>query len=172
MDIFFFHLIHNLSFKSIYLNQIFIFIANYLILIFPVIISLFLIFNQDRKKKREIFLLSVCGIVFVNLLDFLIQKIYFRERPFVTFNFSPLTNISPKEPSFPSTHTALAFIFAFVIFNINKKLGIVSFIFSFLIGFSRIFVGVHWPSDILAGILLGFLAFLMSKNLIKYVKID
>jgi len=171
MDKFLFDLIHNLSGKSIYLDYVFIFIANYLILIFPIIVFLFLIFSQDKKKRRDIFLLSFSGTIFIYLFNFLLQKIYFRERPFVVLNFSSLINISPLEASFPSTHTALAFIFAFVIFNIDKRLGVISFLFALLIGLSRIFVGVHWPSDVFGGIILSLFTFLIVKGLIKICRI-
>lgn len=84
-------------------------------------------------------------------------------------NLNPLVDISANKSSFPSTHTGLAFCLAFGIYFIKRKAGIIFFIFSLFIALARIFVGVHWPSDIIFGILLGFLVFLIvKKSLAKF----
>ena len=167
MDIFLFNLIHNLSGKSVYLDSLGIFVAEYLIWFFPIIILLFFVFSKEKGKKKKIILLCFLGIILIYFFDFIINKIYFRARPFAALNFFPLVNRSPQESSFPSTHTALAFILAFVIFYIDKRLGILSLFFALFIGLSRIFVGVHWPSDVLAGIILALLSSLIIAKLIK-----
>jgi len=67
--------------------------------------------------------------------------------------------MSPKSLSFPSGHTSSAFTFAMAITMVLKKKGvaIASFIFAFLMGLSRIYVGVHYPTDVIVGVVVGIL---------------
>lgn len=102
------------------------------------------------------------------LTDF-IRWLWFRPRPFVALNFAPLINQSAKEASFPSGHASFYFALSTIIFFYNKKAGILFYIASFFIVIARVFVGVHWPSDILAGAILGILTgWLLNKLFRKY----
>jgi undecaprenyl-diphosphatase len=90
------------------------------------------------------------------LADF-IRWLWFRPRPFVALNFIPLIDQSPKEGAFPSGHASFFFALSTIVYLYNKKAGIIFYIASFFIIIARVFVGVHWPSDILAGAVLGIL---------------
>jgi undecaprenyl-diphosphatase len=65
--------------------------------------------------------------------------------------------------SFPSKHATISFLLATFVFLLNKKLGFLFLVFAVLVSTGRVFVGVHYPSDILVGaifgILIGFLFF-------------
>jgi membrane-associated phospholipid phosphatase len=79
-----------------------------------------------------------------------------RERPFVTYpDISPKTN--DEDPSFPSGHTSVAFTTATSISLIYPKWYVIvpSFLWAGAVGYSRMYLGVHYPSDVLAGALLG-----------------
>lgn len=67
--------------------------------------------------------------------------------------------MSSKSLSFPSGHTSSAFTFALAVTMVlkNKWVGISSFVFAFLMGISRIYVGVHYPTDVIAGAFVGLL---------------
>ena len=72
------------------------------------------------------------------------------------------------QPAFPSGHAAFFFALSTVVYFYNKKAGIGFFVASFLISISRVFGGVHWPTDILAGVLVGiFSAWFILKILRK-----
>lgn len=167
LDFSLFKIIHSLSGQSICLDSLSIFFAKYLIWFLLAGIFLFLIFTKDKRKKKEIIIFSALSLALFYLLDFLMGKIYFRPRPFIFFNFQPLVEVLPQDSSFPSAHTALAFIIAFSVYLIDKRLGIIYFFLALIIGLARIFTGVHWPSDILGGAVLGFICVLVANAFIE-----
>ena len=67
--------------------------------------------------------------------------------------------MKPTSLSFPSGHTSSAFTFAMALTMVLKKKGaaIASFIFAFLMGISRIYVGVHYPTDVIMGAFVGII---------------
>ena len=79
-----------------------------------------------------------------------------RARPFDALSFSPLVQkLSEVSSSFPSGHAAFYFAISTVIFLRAKKLGSIFLVVSFLMGVARVYGGVHWASDILAGAAIG-----------------
>ena len=71
---------------------------------------------------------------------------------------------APKDYSFPSGHSAASFAAAVSIFVMHKKEGAAALILACLIAFSRLYLFVHFPTDVLAGIAVGFIcAFLAAK---------
>lgn len=132
---------------------------------------LFLLFGLKNKKWRSrgflvLFSLAVnflaCNVILKPLID--------RTRPYYVLDYTPL--IPPVgDPSFPSGHTSASFAAATAIYAINRKWGIVAYIFAAVMGFSRLYLGVHFPTDVLAGALLGVAASMVACNLIlKYSK--
>lgn len=162
-----FKLINNLAGKSQYLDWLGIFTAKYLIFIIAIFFILYLIIKGWQNFKSVILKAFFSGAL-AYTINFLIGLIYFRPRPFVLNEATKLIDKSPLEKSFPSDHTAIAFALAFSLYFYNKKLGGVLLFLAFLVGLGRIYVGVHYPSDILGGILVGFLsAFLVEKLVIN-----
>ena len=169
MEIYLFRLINNIANPNTILGKIGIYTTRYLIYILGVLAIIFVLVVFRKKWERfwvafKIFL-TLC---FTYAINQVIGYIFFRPRPFVDLeSVNELIRKSPLEKSFPSDHTGGAFAIAFAIFLINRKWGSVFLLIAFLIGISRVFVGVHYPLDIFAGILTGFLGAILAKWLIE-----
>ena len=91
------------------------------------------------------------------LCNKLLKPLFDRTRPYYVLGYEPL--IPPVgDASFPSGHTAVSFAAATAIYAINKKWGIAAYIFAVVMGFSRLYLGVHFPLDVLGGAVVGTIA--------------
>ena len=98
-----------------------------------------------------------------------LKKLIMRPRPFLEIpSLVPAIKKVPKSFSFPSGHTTLAFSVAFIIYRIlPKRYSIPAFLIAALVAFSRLYLGVHYPSDILGGICVGYVAGLITDFIYK-----
>jgi undecaprenyl-diphosphatase len=159
LDYYFLHLLNQYALKSAILDGIAVFFANwsgYLV------VAAFLVFLWRKRaaisKKAEMFASCFLPAVISRLgITVLIRYLYYRPRPYLTDAVNILIDKS-REASFPSGHAAFFFAFSLAVYYQNKKWGAVFMALSVLMGLARIFVGVHWPSDILAGAVVGFLS--------------
>jgi len=163
MDYFLFQRINSLAGQFGWLDTVGIFLAKYLVYIL-VVLTLFILW----KKWKAIFQVLIAGILArFGIVEF-IRWFWPKARPFVE-NEANLLIDKVNQSSFPSGHAAFTFALSTVVFLYlcDKKVypaskrsfwcgaGILFFVASFLICLARIFVGVHWPSDILAGAIVG-----------------
>ena len=81
---------------------------------------------------------------------FILNMFYFRPRPFVELDVN-LLFYQPTDSSFPANSAAAAFGIAFGIWGVNRRLGWFAIAVAGLYGLARVYVGVHYPLDILAG---------------------
>lgn len=162
LDLLIFQKINSLAEKSVCFDSLAIFCAEYLGYILIIVLVLFLLKNY--KKYWQVVVKALTAAVLSRfVITEIIRFFWNRSRPFVENHVNLLINQS-IEPSFPSGHASFYFALSTVVFFFNKKLGILFLLVSALISVSRIFVGVHWPSDILAGTLIGiFSGWLITK---------
>ena len=92
----------------------------------------------------------------------LITEVWARPRPYEAHpGDAHLFVPASHDPSFPSDHATAAFAIAVAIFLRHRKAGIVALVMAALLSLSRVVVGVHYPSDVLAGAAIGTLAALV-----------
>ena len=125
--------------------------------------------GQQCEKIIGITAFVSAGVEVVMVNGFL-KNIIARQRPFVVSDeVMPLVNIL-SEFSFPSGHTALAFAMAFVLYRfLPKKYGVVAILIAMMVGFSRVYLGVHYPSDVFGGIVIAYAASKMAKVVVQRI---
>ena len=120
-----------------------------------IILSIVLMINN---KYRKIGFLTLCSMVLGAILgEVILKQIFHRSRPFIELPGLELLIKKPLTYSFPSGHTLSAFAAAGVIGGMIKKFKQSVMILAILIAFSRLYLFVHYPSDILVGMVLGLL---------------
>ncbi len=168
MDWQIFYFFNRLSGKNIFLDCLTIFFAQYSGY-FLLLILVFLLLKKYKKYKNLVFVSLGSALVSRFLFTELIRHLYFRSRPFVENSVNLLIYHKPTA-SFPSGHTSFYFALSTVVYLYNKKLGTFFFLVSFLMGISRIYCGLHWPSDILVGAAIGVLVGWLFVELFKKIK--
>ncbi|PIV14016.1 hypothetical protein COS44_01285 [bacterium (Candidatus Gribaldobacteria) CG03_land_8_20_14_0_80_36_40] len=184
LDIMIFNGVNNLALKNLYLDEVAIFCAEYLGYLLLGVLFVFLI--KDFKKYQKIAGEALVSVILARLVIVeIIRWLWPQTRPFVInqvnpvrglfslyFHQAPLTSngvnlllYHTPSASFPSGHTAFFFALSTLIYFYNKKAGFLFLSASFLIGISRIFCGLHWPADILAGALVGIFSALLVKKI-------
>lgn len=166
VDYFLFQKLYSLSGHWAWLDFTGVFLAEFLIFLMPILVLVFYFFTgpKNQSQYRHKFIQLVCAVGLAVLIKFLIGLVYLRPRPSLTHpDLIPLL-IAHSSQSFPSGHATLAFALALATMMIDKNFGILFFILAFLISMSRVFVGVHYPFDILGGLLVAALsAYLVAK---------
>lgn len=108
------------------------------------------------KKYRDNSFLIIAGLACVYVIGNLILKnIVARARPFSINTAVELLISAPTDYSFPSGHTMSSFAAAVILCHTDKRPGGLALILAFLIAFSRLYLYVHFPSDVIAGLFIG-----------------
>lgn len=116
--------------------------------------ALLIIIPATRKRMGLPAAISLAITGGINSL--LIKPLVGRIRPFdYTDAIVPLGEL-PDSYSFTSGHTCVAFAVALILLKADKRIGVPAVIFASLISFSRMYLGHHYPTDVICGFLLGF----------------
>lgn len=131
-------------------------------LIPPLLVLMWFRGGRERYFSVFAFLTVFVGQLYIEF----IQAVYHQPRPYTMYE----TLVSQvTDNSFPSQHAATMFTFAFTLLaEQRKKLGYFFIVLAMLNGFARIYIGVHFPLDILAGAIMFLPAYLTIKKLRKY----
>lgn len=135
-----------------------------------VVIALVLVYFGNRRERLAGITALVAACVEVLLVNGVLKVFVARPRPFVTHEeIMPLTQVL-SQYSFPSGHTALAFALAFVFYRLSAhKHRVYGLVVAALVGFSRMYLGVHYLSDVLGGIVIGYLAAVLAERVVSFI---
>jgi undecaprenyl-diphosphatase len=166
-NIYIFNIINGLAGKSLLLDQIMILSAKYIVYVIPVIIIALLLSRGNESKKAALFITFSVAIAL--LLGYVTKHFYYHPRPFAIGLGLDLVPDSLTS-SFPSNHATIMFALGFALLFIKRyKLAILIFPLALVLGFSRVFIGVHFPFDIVGGFAYGAIGALTSILLKKHL---
>lgn len=153
-----FKFINNFATKNPIWDKIGFFLAAYLPYALVAAAAAFAIYWIIKNKSWRVFWQMLLAFVLSRLIiTEIIRFLWHRPRPFISHSVNLLLN-HDLSGSFPSGHMTLLFPLAAIVYFYNKKIGWLLFVLSFMVGIARVFVGVHYPADILVGMAIGILS--------------
>ena len=131
--------------------------------------------TKQRKVLRHLVLLYAIQSAVIYSLKFLVQ----RQRPLFLLEMASKLSKGPGEildPSFPSAHAAFSFMMATLLALWFPRYRVIFFIVAGFIGWTRIYLGLHYPTDVIVGTLLGYgitkLFLLYNPHLVRWGRGD
>ena len=144
--------INRLAGRSAVLDAVMVGTAKYLPVVFAlVLVALWLTWKP--QNQRGAFLAGASALIALGIGQ-LVGYALPRPRPYLAHSVNLL--ISPSlDTSFPSDHATLGFAVAVMVWQYDRRVGGLLLILAFVLAFSRVYVGAHYPSDVLGGAVLG-----------------
>ncbi len=153
--------------------------ATYLvgiILLIPVIVIALDRNKEDRFFGPRVIAQAVLAILLATAFGFVLEAIVGRLRPTLVLDGVTALRSLPGNTSFPSGHTLTVFAYA-TVFLLHRRyhdMGAIMLLLAFLVGIGRMMLGLHYPTDVLTGALIGILcAFIvvkLSPDLFKWLE--
>ncbi|PAK37496.1 undecaprenyl-diphosphatase [Peribacillus simplex] len=161
-----FRMINNLGKQYTDLNPFFVFIAEYMIF-FLVLAVLMFLFSRNNKNRIMVFCAFI-ALVISEILAKIAGQFHSNYQPFAELpNVNKLVEKAVNN-SFPSDHTIIFFSFCITFWLFKRGWGFLWGILAVLVGISRIWVGVHYPADVLVGAIISIVsAMIVYKIVLK-----
>ncbi|MDB5237412.1 MAG: Undecaprenyl pyrophosphate phosphatase [Parcubacteria group bacterium] len=167
-DLTLFYQLNDLAGHSALSDMIIVAIASYLPYLLVGCFFLYLFAQRLLSTKEKLFAFGsvLLGALVARIgIGSPIRFFFPRPRPFLTHSVHQL--IAEHAPSFPSGHALFFFAFSTGVYFVNKKLGVLFYILTIFICLARVAAGIHYPSDILAGAVLGILAGIAVARIVQ-----
>ena len=121
--------------------------------------------TTERMRYQIGMFTALTAMALSSLVVFICNAIFFRPRPFDGLEGVSLLFYQPTDSSFPSNSAAAAFAIAAAVWCVNRRIGTVLFVAAAVYGFSRVYVGVHYPADILGGAVIALVITVLTLRL-------
>ncbi len=132
-----------------------------------VLVALWMTGTHETRPLNQVTTMVTAGAIGgANAITTIINGIVDRPRPFVDIDLT-LLFYAPTDPSFPSNTASVGFALATAIFLRHRRLGGALYVLAFCWGFARVYAGVHYPTDILAGAGIGIVGALLAATLFR-----
>ncbi|ANC79377.1 undecaprenyl-diphosphatase [Fictibacillus phosphorivorans] len=151
-----FRLVNDLGKEHEQLNIIFTFLAEYMVFLFA--LSVLCIWFTRNKESRIMIFCATITFTCAFILGKVSGEFHSNYQPFVELSDVNKLIVKEKGNSFPSDHTILFFSYCFSFWLFKRGWWIFWILLAVLVGISRIWVGVHYPFDVIAGMILSFAA--------------
>ena len=125
--------------------------------------------SQQRAPYQRAVMAGMISLGFASLAVFVINQHYVRPRPFTEYELS-LLFYRPTDPSFPANSAAVAFAMATAVWLVSRRLGVVLLIVAAMHAFSRVYAGVFYPSDVVAGGAIGVVVSLLVFTVLRLIE--
>lgn len=172
-DVKLYHLINGWAGHNRLVDNIMIFFAKDALEIYAVlfVVAWFALPKRDLDNRHALLIAGLSGVLAL-LLNVLLSHIWFRPRPFTVFEKGTFTQLIAHAPdaSFPSDHASGSFGFAAGSWGKQQKW--ISYPFTgiaILVMFARVFVGVHYPTDVLGGLIVGVVSAKIMWKFSRYL---
>ena len=126
-------------------------------------------FLSSLSDHGEIWIALALGLEFA-VCNGILKPLIARPRPCDLNDAIQLLIPRPGDDSFPSGHTGISFAAVGALFAAKSRLWVPAFVLALIIAFSRLYLYVHWPSDVLAGALLGILMGFLAERLVRLLQ--
>jgi undecaprenyl-diphosphatase len=117
-------------------------------------------------KRWGTFLLTVAAVALADLITLALKRLVDRPRPFIRYADPKVLVPIPHDPSFPSGHSATSFAAATMLAFAFPGFAPVLLVLAAAVAYSRVYVGVHYPLDVIAGAALGALVAIALRLLV------
>jgi undecaprenyl-diphosphatase len=176
LDLSLFYLLHGISGHYGWLDFLIVFFGEYSLYVLLAILGYFLcvaLLTGKMKRAYGYCVAALAGLVARFGVAEAIRFIYHRPRPFVGLHVSHL--LTDTSHSFPSGHTIFLFALATVLLFVHRRLGYFFLGAGLVVGLARVAGGVHYPSDIaggaVLGVITGLLVYALWRNLSRSINI-
>ena len=119
----------------------------------------------ERMRYQIGMFTALTAMALSSLVVLISNALFFRPRPFDGMDDVTVLFYLPTDSSFPSNSAAAAFSIAAAVWCVNRRIGTAMFAAAAVYGFSRVFVGVHYPSDIMGGIIIALVITALTLRL-------
>lgn len=133
-----------------------------------ILLTLLILMMPKTRKAGCMMMAALLGTLLIN--NILLKNLIARTRPYEVIEGLTYLVRRPSEFSFPSGHAGSSFAAACVMLRrLPKRYGIPAFVLAVLIALSRLYVGVHYPSDVLFGMISGILISYAAEAIVERI---